>query len=321
MAVEVATQQLVGSYRLTSLLGQGGFANIYLGEHMYLNTKAAVKVLNTWLAGENEIERFHTEALMSANLRHEHIVRVLDFGLEEDLPFLVLEYAPNGTLRQYFPSGEPLPLTTILPIIMQAASALQYIHNQGLIHCDVKPDNLLLGPNNEVWVSDFGIAQYTQCAENQQRKELRGTFAYTAPEQLCGKPLPASDQYALAVMVYEWLCGQRPFQGTMLSIWSQHLYSQPLSLRDRMPGISSAVEQVVFKALAKDPAQRFTHVLDFATALEQASMVEERVVHSYSLSSIWSKLQRCRKPEFRSLKMPTFETIQCTHSTEMLLTV
>ena len=320
MVVEVATQQSVGSYRLTSLLGQGGFANIYLGKHRYLNTKAAVKVLNTGSASENEIERFHCEARMSASLRHEHIVRVLDFGLEEDLPFLVLEYAPNGTLRQYFPSGGPLPLTTILPFVMQAASALQYIHNQGLIHCDIKPDNLLLGPNNEVWVSDFGIAQYAQYAENQQGKELRGTVAYTAPEQLCGKPLPASDQYALAVMVYEWLCGQRPFQGTVLGVCGQHLYSQPLSMRDRVPSISSAVEQVVLKALAKDPSQRFTCVQDFASALENASLMEERTIHSWS--SIWSALHRRRSPELRSLKIPLPETsIQCSNSTEMLLNV
>ncbi len=317
MVVEVATQQTVGSYRLTRLLGQGGFANIYLGEHIYLHTKVAVKVLNTWLAGENEIERFHTEARMSANLRHEHIVHVLDFGLEEDVPFLVLEYAPNGTLRQYFPTGEALPLATILPFFMQAASALQYIHNQGLIHCDIKPDNLLLGPNNEVWVSDFGIAQYAQSAEHQQG--ICGTFAYSAPEQLQGKPVPASDQYSLAVMVYEWLCGQRPFQGTALGVLSQHLYSQPLSLRDKIPSISSAVEGVIFKALAKDPAQRFPCVLDFATALEQASMVEERSMHSWS--SIWSKLQRRRSSELRSLKMPILEAIHCTNSTEMVLNI
>ncbi len=317
MAVEVATQQMVGNYRLTRLLGQGGFANIYLGEHIYLNTKAAVKVLNTWLAGENEIERFHTEARMSANLRHKHIVRVLDFGLKEHLPFMVLEYAPNGTLRQYFPSGEPLPLPTILPFVMQTASALQYIHSQGLIHCDIKPDNLLLDSNNSVLVSDFGIAQYAHSTENSQG--IYGTIAYTAPEQLSGKPLPASDQYALAVMVYEWLCGHRPFQGTALGVLSQHLYSQPLRLRDSIPGISSAVEQVILQALAKDPSQRFPCVLDFATALEQASMVEERAVHSWS--SIWSKLLRRRSSALRSLKLTILEAIQCTNSTEMLLNV
>ena len=317
MAVEVATGQTVGNYRLTRLLGQGGFANIYLGEHMYLNTKVAVKVLNTWLAEEPEIKRFHTEAQMSANLRHKHIVRVLDFGLEEHLPFMVLEYAPNGTLRQYFPSDEPLSLETILPFVMQTASALQYIHSQGLIHCDIKPDNLLLGPNNDVWVSDFGIAQYAHSAEHSQG--ICGTFAYTAPEQLQGKPVPASDQYALAVMVYEWLCGQRPFRGTALGVCGQHLYSQPLSLRDRIPSISSAVEQIVFKALAKDPSQRFPCVLDFATALEKASMVEERAMHSWS--SIWSKLQRRRSSELRPLNMSILEAIQYTNSTEMLLTV
>ncbi len=319
MAVEVATQQMVGNYRLMRPLGRGGFANIYLGEHVYLNTKVAVKVLNTWLAGEHEIERFHTEALMSANLRHKHIVHVLDFGLEKHLPFMVLEYAPNGTLREYFPSETPLHLATILPFVVQTASALQYIHSQGLIHCDIKPDNLLLDLNNDVLVSDFGIAQYAQGAENQQGKELRGTFAYTAPEQLCGRPLPNSDQYALAVMVYEWLCGQRPFQGTVPSIWSQHLYAQPLRLQDRVPSISSAVEHVVFKALAKDPSQRFPCVLDFATALEHASMVEERAVHSWS--SIWSKLQPHRNSELRPLKLPILEAIHCTNSTEMLLSV
>jgi len=140
--------QQLGNYRLISLLGEGGFAEVYLGEHVHLGTQAAIKVLHTQLTG-NEIEQFRLEARTIAHLEHPHIVRILDFGMEGKTPFLVMSYAPNGTLRQRHPKGAVLPVMTIVSYVKQLADALQYAHDEKLIHRDIKPENMLIGRRQE----------------------------------------------------------------------------------------------------------------------------------------------------------------------------
>ena len=262
--------QQLGNYRLVQLLGQGGFAEVYLGVHIHLGTQAAIKVLYTLLA-RDDIEQFRTEARTIARLVHPHIVRVLDFGVEGTTPFLVMDYAPNGTLRQRHPKKVPLPLTTVVSHVKQVADALQYAHNEKLIHRDVKPENMLLGRHNEILLSDFGIALVAQSSRYQQTQDMAGTIAYMAPEQIQAHPRPASDQYSLGIVVYEWLSGDRPFHGSFTEIAVKHSLVPPPSLRERVPTLPPAVEQVVMIALAKEPRQRFASVQAFATALEQAS--------------------------------------------------
>lgn len=262
--------QQLGNYRLIRLIGHGGYADIYLGEHIYLHTNAAIKVLHTQLTA-TDIDNFRTEALTIAHLVHPHIIRVFDFNVLNNMPFLVMDYAPNGTLRQRHPKGSRLTPDVFLPYVRAMASALQYAHDQKLIHRDVKPENMLLGPNNEVLLSDFGIAVVSQSSLSQPTDEMvLGTLAYMAPEQLQGKPRPASDQYALAIVVYEWLSGNRPFSGTYVELLSQHLSTDPPLLDEQTLAIPHAVQQVIRKALAKDPHQRFERVQDFANALEEA---------------------------------------------------
>src|SRR5918912_761438 len=205
--------QHLGPYQLIQVLGQGHWAAVYLGEHRHLHSQAALKVLHEPL-GAAQVAGFLREARTLARLRHPHIVRILDFGLQEDTPFLVMEYASGGTLRTLHPNGTRLPLATVVSYVKQVASALQYAHEQRLIHRDLKPENLLLGPDQEIWLSDFGLAVVAQSARSQPFQQTAGTLAYMAPEQLKGQPTPASDQYALAVLVYEWLCGQPPFCGS-----------------------------------------------------------------------------------------------------------
>src|SRR6266700_2449256 len=214
--------QQLGNYRLMQLLGQGSWASVYLGEHLHLHTQAAIKVLHEALAPGDE-EGFLGEARTLARLRHPHIVRVLDFGVQEGTPFLVMEYAPGGTLRQLHPKGMRLPLQTVLSYVKQVASALQYAHEQRLIHRDLKPENLLLGPGQEVWLSDFGLALVAQSQRSQPLQQTAGSLAYMAPEQLEGHPTPASNQYALGVLVYEWLCGSRPFEISMTGLMVQQV--------------------------------------------------------------------------------------------------
>jgi hypothetical protein len=148
---------------------------------------------------------------------------------------------------------------------------LQYAHDQRVIHRDVKPENMLVGEHNELLLSDFGIAIVDQSSRYQSTPNMVGTMAYIAPEQIQGHPRTASDQYSLGIVVYEWLSGDRPFQGSMIEIVAQHLAALPPSLCEKMPTLSPDVEHVVLIALAKDPKQRFGSVQAFATALEQAS--------------------------------------------------
>lgn len=261
--------QQLGSYHLVHLLGRGGFADVYLGEHIHLQTLAAVKVLQMRLVGSN-LEQFRNEARTIASLLHPHIVRVLDFGVEDGVPFLVMEYAPHGTLRQAYPEGTRLSPIQIVPYVNQIADALYYAHSRKLIHRDIKPENFLLDADRKVLLSDFGLVQAVHTTSSQMTKEMAGTVAYMAPEQMNGKSRPASDQYALGVVVYEWLSGHRPFQGSLFEIATQHMMSTPRPLYKNIPGISPEIERVVFSALAKDPQQRFPNVKAFASSFEQA---------------------------------------------------
>ncbi len=264
------TGQRLGNYQLTRLIGRGGFAEVYLGEHVRLSTQAAIKILYTRLTESDEVEYFQREARTIAHLEHPHIVRVLDFDVQESIPFLIMGYAPHGNLRQGHPRGVPLPLKTIVNYMKQIAEALQYAHDDKVIHRDIKPENMLVGRHHEILLSDFGIALLAQTSRSQPTQQVAGTAHYMAPEQLQGKPRLASDQYALGIVAYEWLCGMRPFEGSFTEIASQHVLTPPPPLSEKIPPILLEVEQVVLTALEKDPHKRFGSVRAFATALEQA---------------------------------------------------
>jgi WD40 repeat protein/tRNA A-37 threonylcarbamoyl transferase component Bud32 len=264
--------QQFGNYHLSSLLGEGSFAEVYLGEHIYLKTQAAIKVLATQLTNQN-VEQFRSEAQTIAHLKHPHIVPVHDFGVEGKTPFLVMEYAPNGSLRKHFPERTRLPLDLVLEYIRQVAEALHYAHVSKIIHRDIKPENMLIGDREQILLSDFGIAVVAQTTGYQSTKDIAGTFRYMAPEQFAGHPHPASDQYSLAVLIYEWLAGEPPYQGSVQEIVAKHLSATPPSLRQKVPTLPSGVEQVLLRALQKNPHQRYPTIKGFAAALEQASQI------------------------------------------------
>jgi len=265
--------QQFGNYRLVSLLGQGGYAEVYLGQHVRLDLQAAIKVLHTHLTG-NEAEHFQQEAQTIAALAHPSIIRVFDYDVQEGVPFLVMDYAHNGSLRRHYPKGSVVPLPEIISSVKQVASALQYAHEQKFIHRDVKPENMLLGRWEEVLLSDFGLATVAHSTTSLSLQETIGTFAYMAPEQIEGHPRAASDQYSLGVVVYEWLCGKRPFEGSITEVMVKHLSTSPPPLREHMRTIPVEIEQVVLRALAKDSKARFASVQDFALALEEACRSE-----------------------------------------------
>ena len=307
--------QQLGNYQLIRFLGEGGFAEVYLGEHIHLGTSAAIKVLHTQLTSE-DVDKFRNEARMIARLVHPHIVRVLEFGVEGRTPFLVMDYAPNGTLRHRHSRGLILPLTTIVSYVRQIADALQYAHDEKLIHRDIKPENMLLGRRGEILLSDFGIALVAQSSRYQSTQDMAGTIAYMAPEQIQGKPRPASDQYALGVVVYEWLTGDRPFHGSFPEIAVQHTIVPPPPLHEKAPTILPDLEQVVLTALAKDPHQRYASVQAFARALEQATQGNAETIIK-PLSSVVQQ-QPSATP---SLSAPVVQTPQRTTPSELLPTM
>ncbi|MGZ3608990.1 MAG: protein kinase domain-containing protein [Ktedonobacteraceae bacterium] len=269
--------QRLGNYHLIELLGEGGFAEVYLGEHIHLGTKAAIKVLRTQLTVE-DVNTFRNEARTIAQLEHPHIIRVLEFGVEERTPFLVMSYANNGTMRRLHPKGSQVPLQAVVSYVKQVADALQYAHDEKVIHRDVKPENMLVGKRREILLSDFGIAVMAQSSRYQNAQDMAGTIAYMAPEQIQGKPQPASDQYSLGIVIYEWLTGTRPFHGSLTEIVTQHISAPPKPLREFLPNLSTGVEEVVMKALTKDPKERFVNVKDMAEALEKASQPQKAFV-------------------------------------------
>lgn len=276
--------QQFGDYCLIEYLGSGTFADVYLGEHIYLGTKAAVKVLKGNFTA-SEIETFRKEAQIIAHLEHPHIVPLITFSVaniyEQSLPFLVLHYAPYGSLDKLYPRGTKLPINTIISYIKQIADALQYTHNKKVVHRDIKPANFLLGNKEQILLSDFGIAVISHRTISWEGQSVAGTWAYMAPEQFRAKAEPASDQYSLGIVVYQWLCGELPFTGDMYALPFQQITIPPPPLHEKIT-ISPTIEQVVLKALAKDPNQRFEHIQAFANALEQAFSATQSITISSS---------------------------------------
>ena len=258
--------QQIGSYRIKSILDKNSTGEIYLSEDIYHRNVVAIKVLNSSLS-LYERAQFLSEASFIAKLVHPHIVRTIDFGVERDAPYLITDYLPNGSLRQRHAKGETLPLGTIKIYIKQIAAALQYAHNQRIPHCNLKPENMLLGLHLEILLSDFRIAAVTQHLQG------RDNSVYTAPEQLAGRPCLASDQYALGIVLYEWLTGEQPSSEDLNFLEMSRQLSSifPSPLRQRFPKISLALEGALVRALDKDPDRRFKRIENFADAIEQAS--------------------------------------------------
>ncbi len=261
----------IGDYYILRWLGGGSFGNVYLAEQVRDHSQAALKLLHIRLTQSEDLKAFINEA-RTIRLKHPHIVSLLDFGISsENIPFLVMNYAAQGTLRDRYPKGTQVPPAMLRKYVQQIASALHYAHEQRLIHRDVKPENMLLNADGSVLLSDFGISSVAHSSQSASvSKGISGTIAYMAPEQIQGQTRAASDQYSFGIVVYEWLAGRRPFEGTTTEIAIQHLMNTPPPLRTFVPTLPVEVEQVVLQTLAKDPRQRFATMQAFATAFEQA---------------------------------------------------
>lgn len=260
----------LGNYRLVQLLGQGSFAQVYRGQHIHLGVSAAVKILHAQL-GEKEKQSFQKEAVLLTTLKHAHIIRFLDYGLIGSRPYLITDLAEKGSLHRVYPRGTRLPLPRIVDYVAQIAEGLDFAHTLNIVHRDIKPENILVSDNGQLLLADFGIAKLMSTTGSYGTGTMSGTLPYMAPELFDGRPCPSSDQYALAVLVYEWLAGRFPFDGSPGEIIKRHLQDSPPSLRSFNTFVSSEIEDVVLAALKKDPRQRFRTVQAFANALRQAA--------------------------------------------------
>ena len=279
----------IGRYHLLHLLGSGGMGEVYLATDTPVNRQVAIKVMRSEAAPYPDADATHDAARLFqrevraiAGLDHPHILSLYDYGEDPvrgaKITYMVMPYRPEGTLitwlSQRGDSGLLSPLD-VVQIILQAASALQYAHERQIIHQDVKPSNFLIRSNEQnphlpyLLLSDFGVAKLSAMTSNTSQA-VRGTPTYMAPEQWEGNAVPATDQYALAIMAYELLTGRPPFQGGLTQMMYQHLNVQPQPPSLYAQYLPADVNEVILRALAKKPEDRFLSVSAFAHALYQA---------------------------------------------------
>jgi serine/threonine protein kinase len=266
----MAPQLFAGRYRLDTLLGEGGAAQVYQGWDERLQRFVAVKILRpeTDLTA-NEQQSFLHEAQTTARLNHPGVVAVYDADIAEGRPYIVMELMPGGTLRQRL-TGSPMPINEALRLAGRVADALEAAHRQRILHLDIKPENVLFDDHNEPKLSDFGIARALgDDGQHRHDGKIVGTAAYLAPEVVAGEPVDArADVYALGVMLYEMLTGQRPFSGaTPEQQAAQRLMTTPTPPQQVNPAIPARLGEIVMQALARNPADRLPSAGALATAL------------------------------------------------------
>lgn len=257
----------LGKYEIVELVGQGGMATVYKGYQSDIDRYVAVKVLPPHPGLDQQFtERFRLEARTIARLQHPHILPLYDYGVQDDILYLVTAYVQGGSLNDLIDRGK-LPLPEIARILKQVAAALDYAHRQGVIHRDIKPDNILLDREGNVLLADFGIVKL---AEGESRLTvtggLVGTPAYMAPEQGRGEAVTGSaDLYSLGVVVYEMITGKKPYTApTPMQLVLKHMTEPVPSLRGEIASVPPALEAVMQRALSKEPADRYPNATAFA---------------------------------------------------------
>ncbi len=256
-----------GKYKILEKVGSGGMAVVYKGEHIYLKRPVAIKVLAPALANDKVfVERFFKEAETASRLDHPNIVKILDFGDEDGLLYLVMQYVEGETLERILQARGRLTLQEALSIALQILPALGYAHEKGIVHRDIKPGNIMVDSQGKAYLLDFGIAAIIEEEEmkGEDGKKAAGTPEYMAPEQFRGKADMRSDLYSFGVVLYEMLTGRTPFGD------AKDLYElQYKVLREEVPptGISDEIDAILRKAMHKLPSRRFKTAYEFAEAL------------------------------------------------------
>ena len=287
------TGTTLGSYRVLSMVGRGGMAVVYKGYQASLDRYVAIKVMSRLLAGNDEfLDRFQREASSVAQLRHQNVVQMYDFGLQEEISYMVMEFIEGETLKQrlsdYRQLRERMDMAEVVKIVRDIAAALDYAHAHGIVHRDVKPANIMLRREERLAqltgsipfsavLTDFGVARMLEGVQLTNTGVTIGTPDYMSPEQAQGHPAEAaSDIYALGIILYEILTGELPFTAdTPIAVLLQHMQADPPSITMKVPELPVALEPVLMRALTKDPTNRFATASHLADALAKA--VEVRI--------------------------------------------
>jgi|GEM_PF-1780479 len=265
-----------GTYRLERQLGKGGMGEVWLARHTLLDENRAIKIVLGEIATNAELrDRFiRGEARNSLRLeRHPNIVRVYELGQHDGMPYMVMEYVEGLTLRQILTQRKTLPPRETFFFLDQIAKALDLAHRQGMIHRDIKPANVLVEPNGRAKLSDFGLTKNLETSQDDSLTttgQYMGTPAYVSPEQVEGHADQRSDIYSLGAMIYEMLTGRPPFVGVATSVIVQHVTTAPPALRNFNPAIPPQIQEVVLRALAKKPQERYQTAMEFAGAFYRA---------------------------------------------------
>ena len=268
--------ETLGNYKVEKTIGRGRMAEVYLATHRDKGYPVAIKVVHSHLMSDKSfLNRFEREAQVLTQLEHPHIVYVYEYKASREIAYLVMEYLQAGTLgdklKAYTGQGEKFPMSEALQIMEPVASAVDYAHEHDLVHSDLKPANILFRDNGDPVLTDFGLAFLLDHPHLNASKTITGTPAYLSPEQAEGQPGDArSDIYTLGIILYELLTGYPPFQGNHISVVMKHISETPPSLRTLGCYVPKQVEDVIMKALEKEPHQRYQSAQVLLRSLREA---------------------------------------------------
>ncbi|HEU0295978.1 MAG TPA: protein kinase [Anaerolineales bacterium] len=304
-SMEDLTGKQFGSYQVVTALGEGGMAAVYKAYQPSMDRYVALKVLPRHFASDPQFtSRFQQEARILARLQHPHILQVFDFGESDGYTYIVMPFVESGTLTDLM-QGQPLALAQIRKIISQIGDALDYAHQRGLIHRDVKPSNVLMDQRGNCLLTDFGLAKIIEGSiQLTTSGMILGTPAYMSPEQGLGQPIDwRSDIYSLGVILYQMATGRIPYQAeTPLAIVHKHIYDplpMPHTLNEALP---EALERVILKALAKKPEDRFGNASEMVNAL-QAAIADAHLATSLPQADS-AQIARSQEPVIRTEQPP-----------------
>ena len=264
---------LAGRYCLVELIGEGGMAHVYRAIDQNTGHNVAIKIMKRELSQDADyVSRFQREAEAASKMTHHNIVNLLDVGMDGNDRYLVMEYVQGITLKQLITEKQRLPAATAAQICIRILSALQHAHEQGIVHRDIKPQNILVANDGHIKVADFGIARIANSKTLTRDDSVMGTVYYYSPEQATGQKVGAtSDIYSTGIVLYEMLTGRVPFGGeTQVAIAMQHLHAKPTPIEQLAPDVPPAIISVCMRAMAKDPANRYQTARDMAAELRMA---------------------------------------------------
>jgi serine/threonine-protein kinase len=329
-ANKLVGQIFAKKYLLESLIGEGGFGAVFSATNIHTNEKYAIKILfikpSAVLDQERDLQYFQREAGTLSRVQHPNIVSVYEIGIsDESLPYLVLELVEGKLLGDSLRSEGRFSLSRLVKIISQLCHAVDAIHKQGIIHRDLKPENIIVtgkGENEVVKLLDFGLAKVVRGENDDKwlrtltgRGQIHGTIFYMSPEQCEGKKLDErTDIYSLGILAYELLTGEPPFRGDFpLSVMILHLETPPPPLRASRPDVPLEMEIAILKALEKDPSNRYSTALDFASSLEKVNIsykdisLEQIALADPNSLSITSKISLGSPKDTQNIDLAAFQ--------------